>query len=141
MTRLNHAKAILLVMPIGLFAGGQALAQRQAAKGAPEEKVSQQQQMEMQREKMQQKRRGFAKLMQIVKQEPNVKETQQWALRFYKLEPQRITAMAKAARLKGLVPEVEGSLDNTTGRTFTNTKDGLYPFLNQIDGANPNSYK
>ena len=45
------------------------------------------------------------------------------------MEPKRIHGMSRAAHLKGLIPEIEGSLDNQQGNTFTNTRDGLYPIL------------
>jgi hypothetical protein len=88
------------------------------------------------------KRRAFAKLRDIIKQEPTVKEVQQSALRFYKLEPERLEAMTRASRWKGLVPEIETGMDNSLGHTYTNTKDGLYPILpNTPDNPNPDFYK
>jgi len=98
------------------------------------------------------KSRAFGKLRQILKSEPSCRDVQQAALRFYKLEPERIRKMATAARVKALVPEIEGSVDNSTGHTFTNTLDGLYPpySLRQAnvppggtlaDSQDPNGYK
>jgi hypothetical protein len=73
------------------------------------------------------KGRAFGKLRQILKSEPSCRDVQQAALRFYKLEPQRINRMAIATRAKALVPELQGSINNSVGHTFTNTRDGLYP--------------
>src|SRR5262245_44638893 len=73
------------------------------------------------------KRRAFALLREIYKTEPSIQDVQRAALRFYKLEPERIAGMMSAARLKGLVPEVEAGLDNSISRSYTNVKDGLYP--------------
>ena len=87
------------------------------------------------------KRRAIAKLREIVKSEPSIKEVQTAALRYYKLEPERINAMASAANWKGLVPEIEAGMDNSVGHSFQNTKDGLYPRLDLIDPNNPDSYK
>src|SRR5262245_49728839 len=89
-----------------------------------------------------QKRRAVAKLREILKGEPTAKEVQTAALRFYKLEPERLENLASAARLKGLVPEIELGADNSIGHTFTNTRDGLYPSLGAIDPVgNPQGYK
>jgi len=90
----------------------------------------------------QQSGEGIKKLFDIMKKEPTIKDVQAAALRFYKLEPSRINGMARAARLKGLVPELEGSLDNSIWHTFTNTKDGLYPILpSPAQNPNPDNYK
>ena len=44
--------------------------------------------------------------------------------------------------MKGLIPEIEASLDNSLGHTFTNTRDGLYPVLPDLPAnPNPESYK
>jgi hypothetical protein len=73
------------------------------------------------------KGRAFGKLRQILKSEPTCRDVQQAALKFYKLEPARINRMAIATRAKALVPELQGSINNSVGHTFTNTRDGLYP--------------
>jgi len=89
-----------------------------------------------------QKRRAFAKLREILKNEPTAKEVQTATLRFYKLEPDRLESLATAARLKGLVPEFEAGMDNSVGHTYTNTRDGLYPTLGNLDPiGNPEGYK
>jgi hypothetical protein len=88
-----------------------------------------------------QRRRAFAKLREIVKSEPTIKEVQAAALKYYKLEPEHLEALASNARLKGLVPEIEGGIDNSLGHTLTNMKDGLYPQLPNPTGDNPFSYK
>jgi hypothetical protein len=89
-----------------------------------------------------QKKRAFAQLMKIMKGEPTIKEVQQATLKHYKFEPERIDSMARAARLKGLVPEIDASLDNSVGHNYSNTKDGLYPFLpNPVENPNPGSFK
>lgn len=87
----------------------------------------------------------FTKLRQILKNEPSCKEVQTAALKFYKLEPERIRRMSIATRAKAIVPEIEGSIDNSVGHTYTNTLDGLFPqaALAAADpsGNNPNGYK
>jgi hypothetical protein len=89
-----------------------------------------------------QKRRAFAKLREILKNEPTAKEVQAATLRFYKLEPERLESMASAARLKGLIPEFEAGMDNSVGHSYTNTRDGLYPTLSNLDPiGNPEGYK
>ncbi len=93
--------------------------------------------------KAQNKSKAFGKLRQILKSEPTVREVQRAALKFYKLEPERINRMAVATRAKALVPEIEGSIDNSVGHTFTNTRDGLFSqqSLSAIDPNNPDGYK
>jgi hypothetical protein len=89
------------------------------------------------------KSKAFGKLRQILKSEPSVREVQRAALKFYKLEPERINRMAVATRAKALVPEIEGSIDNSIGHTFTNTRDGLFSqqSLVAIDPNNPDGFK
>jgi hypothetical protein len=93
--------------------------------------------------KAQNKSKAFGKLRQILKAEPSAREVQRAALKFYKLEPERINRMATATRAKALVPEIEGSIDNSVGHTFTNTRDGLFSqqSLSLIDQNNPDGYK
>jgi len=82
------------------------------------------------------------KLLEIIGEEPTVYEVQKWALRHYKLQTGRINSMARSARLKGLIPEIEGSFDNSYGDSFTNTRDGLFPILpNPSENPNPFNYK
>ncbi len=92
----------------------------------------------------------FTKLRQILKNEPSCKEVQRAALVFYKLEPERIRRMGVATRVKAIVPEIEGSIDNSIGHTFTNTRDGLFPQQSLRDAGgtdtsgnflNPDGYK
>jgi hypothetical protein len=85
------------------------------------------------------KSHAFGKLRQILKSEPTCKEVQDATLRFYKLEPERIRKMATASRIKSLVPELEGSIDNSVGHTYTNTQDGLYPSQSLINAGRPAS--
>ena len=90
----------------------------------------------------QQSGEGVKKLFDIIKQEPTIKDVQAAVLKYYKLEPSRINSMARWARLKGLLPEVEGSVDNMIGHTFNNMKDGLYPILpSPAENPNPENYK
>jgi hypothetical protein len=91
--------------------------------------------------KASQKHAALLHLKQQVRGEPTARETQQAALRYYKLEPERINRMAAAARLKGLIPEVEAGLDNLTGHSYTNTRDGLYPILPNDPDGSPNIYR
>ena len=89
-----------------------------------------------------QKRAAVQQLLKVIKGEPSIKEVQRWALRHYKLEPGRINAMASASHWKGLIPEIEASLDNSLGHTFSNTRDGLYPILpSPVENPNPEYYK
>ena len=92
-------------------------------------------------EAAQQKRAAVQQLLQIIKGEPTIREVQRWTLEYYKLEPERIQAMATAARLKGLVPEIEGSLDNAIGHTFNNMKDGFYRNGALASADNPEGLK
>ena len=85
---------------------------------------------------------ALRRLFAIVRREPSARDVQRQALRHYQLEPQRINRMVAAARLKGLLPEVEGSFDRTVGDNFSNTRDGLYPLLPNVpDNPNPNNFK
>jgi hypothetical protein len=87
-------------------------------------------------------RAAVQRLLQIVRGEPTIQEVQRAAVRHYKLEPDRLNRMARNARLKGLIPEVEGSLDNSVGKSFTYMRDGLYPILpNPEENPNPGYYK
>lgn len=72
------------------------------------------------------KQRAIQRLKAIFREEPSIKDVQDWTLHLYRLEPSRINALATGARLKGLVPEVQASLSNLTGNTYTAMKDGLY---------------
>ena len=85
----------------------------------------------------------FTKLRAILKNEPSCRDVQQAALKFYKLEPERIRRMGVATRVKAIVPEIEGSIDNSVGHTYTNTRDGLFPqaVLQSVDNQNPDGYK
>ncbi len=88
------------------------------------------------------KRERMSKLFRIIQAEPTIKDTQRAAVKFYKLEMGRIHDMAGNARLKGLLPELEASVDNMVGDTFTNTRDGLYPILpNPNENPNPGFFK
>jgi hypothetical protein len=93
------------------------------------------------------KRRAIGKLLQIIKSEPSAKEVQTATLRYYKLEPERIDSMARAARLKGLVPEIETGIDRSDSNSLNQTADGQ--FFGALGGAaginqpipNPLGYK
>jgi hypothetical protein len=85
---------------------------------------------------------GMRKLFSIMKAEPTIKQVQHWAVSHYRLEPDRIHAMVRNARLKGLLPDVSVSVSNMVGNNFQNTKDGLYPVLpNPAENPNPNFFK
>ncbi len=86
------------------------------------------------------KRSSMKRLMKILKGEPSIKDTQNWALRYYKLGTSRINGMATKARLKGLIPEVSLNFTNHQGKDFRNMRDGLYPELN-LNGTNPDNLK
>jgi hypothetical protein len=87
-------------------------------------------------------RASVKRLFQIIKAEPTVKEMQNAAVKHYRLEPERINALARNARLKGLVPNISASFSNEIGNRFTNTKDGLFPVLPNPDtNPNPNFFK
>src|SRR5688572_25755447 len=79
--------------------------------------------------KKQTSRASVKRLFEIIKAEPTVKECQKAAVKHYRLEPERINALARNARLKGLVPNLSASFSNEIGNRFTNTKDGLFPVL------------
>ena len=87
-------------------------------------------------------RASVKRLFQIIKAEPTVKEVQKAAVKYYRLEPERINGLARNARLKGLVPNISATFSNEIGNRFTNTKDGLFPVLpNPPDNPNPNFFK
>jgi hypothetical protein len=87
-------------------------------------------------------RASVKRLFQIIKAEPTVKEVQKAAVKYYRLEPERINGLARNARLKGLVPNISATFSNEIGNRFTNTKDGLFPVLpNPDNNPNPNFYK
>ncbi len=87
-------------------------------------------------------RASVKRLFQIIKSEPSIKELQSAAVKHYRLEPDRINALARNARLKGLVPNISATFSNEIGNRFTNTKDGLFPVLpNPPDNPNPNFFK
>ena len=87
-------------------------------------------------------RASVKRLFQIIKAEPTVKDLQKAAVKHYRLEPERINALARNARLKGLVPNISATFSNEIGNRFTNTKDGLFPVLpNPPDNPNPNFFK
>ena len=87
-------------------------------------------------------RASVKRLFQIIKAEPTVKDLQKAAVKHYRLEPERINALARNARLKGLVPNISATFSNEIGNRFTNTKDGLFPVLpNPSENPNPNFFK
>src|SRR3954467_6659335 len=80
-------------------------------------------------EKTARKRSQMTHLREIIKREPTIQEVQRAALAHYQLEPERIDSMSTAARLKGLLPEVDAGFDSLLGHNFTDTQDALYPTL------------
>lgn len=87
-------------------------------------------------------RSNLKKLYKIFKGEPTAAQVQKWALKFHKLSPGRVNALQRDARLKGLIPELEGSVDNMVGNSYINTRDGLFPILpSPSQNPNPNNYK
>jgi hypothetical protein len=81
-------------------------------------------------------------LFKIIKAEPTIREVQDWATSHYQLETGRINGMATRARVKALLPDIEGSFDNMVGNNFTNTRDGLFPILpNPAQNPNPDNFK
>jgi hypothetical protein len=69
----------------------------------------------------------LARLRQLVKSEPTIREVQNAALRYYQLEPERIRSLAKSARVKALLPEIDTGVDGTIGHSYSDTHDALYP--------------
>jgi hypothetical protein len=87
-------------------------------------------------------RASIKRLFQIIRSEMAIRDVQLAASRHYQLEPKRIHALARNARLKGLIPNFSASFSNEIGNRFTNTKDGLFPLLpNPANNPNPNFYK
>jgi hypothetical protein len=76
-----------------------------------------------------QKHRGMARLQELMKSEPSIRDTQKAALKYYQLEPERIRALTTAAQVKGLLPEVDAGLDSTVGHTYNETQDALFPMF------------
>lgn len=87
-------------------------------------------------------RSNIRRLFEIIRAEMTVRDVQKAAVKHYQLEPERIHALARNARLKGLLPHVSASFSNELGNRFTNTKDGLFPVLpSPQENPNPNFYK
>lgn len=87
------------------------------------------------------KKRALVKLREVFKAEPGVREVQKAVVKFYRMEPQRINRMGLSARMKALIPEFEFGLDNSVGKSYSNTKDALYQpsSLAASGGIDPNS--
>jgi hypothetical protein len=75
------------------------------------------------------RKRAFVRLREIVRAEPTIREVQEAALKHYQLEPSRIDALSRAARTKGLLPQLDTGIDGTLGHNYQNTQDGLFPTL------------
>jgi hypothetical protein len=91
-------------------------------------------------QKRAQKHASLLRAKAITRGEPTAKEVQRATLRYYRLEPERINRMCTAARMKGLIPEVETGVDNLIGHSFTNTRNGLYPNLPPDPDGMPNNF-
>jgi hypothetical protein len=88
------------------------------------------------------KRAKLRWLVSVMKKEPTVQEVQEAATKYYQLEPERVVTLARNARLKGLVPDINAGMSNRLINEFRNTRDGLYPLLpSPANNPNPNSYK
>jgi hypothetical protein len=87
-------------------------------------------------------RASIKRLFEIIRSEMTVREVQKAASKNYQLEPARIHALARNARVKGLMPRISASFSNVLGNRFTNTKDGLFPILpSPAENPNPNFFK
>ena len=85
---------------------------------------------------------SLKKIFKILKGEPTIRQVHAWALRHHKLEPERVHALARNARLKGLIPQLQVSLSNQFTSNIRNTLDGLYPNLpSPASNPNPESFK
>ena len=85
---------------------------------------------------------SLKKIFKIIKGEPTIRQVHAWALRHHKLEPERVHALARNARLKGLIPQLQVSLSNQFTSNIRNTRDGLYPNLPNLQtNPNPESFK
>jgi hypothetical protein len=73
------------------------------------------------------KAEALARLRQLVKSEPTIRDVQKAALHYYQLEPERIRGLMHSARVKAFLPEVDAGVDGTAGHSFTDTHDALYP--------------
>ena len=109
---------------------------------APRSALAQEEEMVQPAPQRQVSRASIKRLFEIIRAEPSIREVQLTASRHYQLEPERIHALARNARLKGLIPSVSASFSNELGNRFTNTKDGLFPVLPSPDSnPNPNFFK
>jgi hypothetical protein len=70
---------------------------------------------------------ALARLRQLVKSEPTIREVQRAAVRYYQLEPERIRSLMHSARVKAFLPEIDAGVDGTLGHSFNDTHDALYP--------------
>jgi len=129
------SKLSLTLLLAGTFLSGHALVVPSEARAQEEEEAA-----ASSPKTLKMKKSNMRQLMKILKGEPSIKKTQNWALRHYKLGTSRINGMAINARLKGLIPEVSVNFTANQGRDFRNMRDGLYPDLPDNVG-NPNDLK
>ena len=66
------------------------------------------------------------KLRRRFEQEPDVKDVQEAALRYFKVHPKVVTAYRRGASWKALMPEVELNLNAERGDNFRNMLDQIY---------------
>jgi hypothetical protein len=71
----------------------------------------------------------LARLRQLVKGEPTIREVQAAALRYYQLEPEHIRSLTRSGGVKALIPEGDAGVDSTVGHSFNDLHDALYPTL------------
>jgi hypothetical protein len=87
-------------------------------------------------------KRKLRRLFGILKKEPTVQEVQRAATGYFDLDPDRVRTLARNARLKGLIPNVQVRFTNSISDEFRNTRDGLYVGLpGWPDLPNPSSFK
>jgi hypothetical protein len=75
------------------------------------------------------KRQAFARLKELLKKEPSIREVQKMTLDYYKLDPGRINALSSAAAIKSLFPEIDAGFDQTINNDNSLMNDGLFPTL------------
>ncbi len=87
-------------------------------------------------------KRKLRRLFAILGKEPSARDVQKATWKYYDLDPDRVRSLAGAARIKGLVPNVNVRFSNTLGDMFENKRDGLFPNLpGWPDLPNPSAFK
>jgi hypothetical protein len=87
-------------------------------------------------------KRRLRRLFAVLKKEPSIRDVQRATTQYYDLDPERVRSLARMARIKGLIPNVQVRFSNSLTDSFENKRDGLYPQLpGWPDLPNPSGFK